>query len=91
MTDIDLHILRQFEQCGSPCAMFSPRPATLILKLLKRFVTDGLLRSIAGPTATSGDNLWFECLVLTDEAGREACGLKPIKVAKPENPQKELW
>lgn len=92
MIDDQLELLRHFEQHGSPCAIFTPRPDEAILVVLREAVALGWLKSIAGPTATSGNNLWLECLVLTEQAGRIACGLEPVKTwTKPVDPQRSLF
>ena len=86
---IERKLLLDFITPAAPCVVFTPRPDESILVRLREAVTAGLLRSIAGPTATSGNNLWLECLVLTDVAGREACGLEPLGVAVPFVPPKK--
>lgn len=83
MDEEQIKLLRRFAQPGSPCAIFTPRPNQMMLAVLKRLASDGLIRSLAGPLAVQGDNLWFECVVLTDESGRIAAGLEPIRPAKP--------
>lgn len=87
------NLLLNFITPGAPCALFSPRPDEAVLVQLREAVTLGLLRSIAGPTSTSGNNLWLECLVLTDVAGRVACGLEPLGVlqTKVASPQRSLF
>ena len=80
ITDEQRELLKSFENHGAPCAVFTARPVEQTLVVLRSAVSGGLLRSIAGPTAISGNNLWFECLTLTDD-GRRACGLWVATVA----------
>ena len=86
-------IMLNFITPAAPCVVFTPKPDESILVRLREAVTLGLLRSIAGPTATSGHNLWLECLVLTDVAGRVACGLEPLGMAAPKavDPHRSLF
>ena len=92
MTSELAKFLRNFEHPGSPCAIFTPKPDEAILIKLREYVSERLLKSVAGPTSTSGDNLWFECLILTDHDGRIAAGFEPVKTwTKPIDPQRSLF
>lgn len=75
--------LSDFITPGAACALSTtPKPVESDISTLRDWYERGLICSIAGPTSTSGNNLWFECLVLTD-AGRVECGLEPIDKPKP--------
>ncbi len=76
--------LREFENGTSPVGIADWFPAMpeRIAEQLRQAVKDGLLKSMFGPTATSGKHIWTEYLILTD-AGRIAAGLKPLEPPKP--------
>ena len=83
-------LLLEFDNPGSPCAVFQPRSDSVILGRIRESVALGLLRSVDGVIAATDPQLWLECLVLTHE-GRIACGLK-VAVAKVcERPQRSLF
>lgn len=78
--------LKQFENRGSPCAMFHPKEMSSIVREIKRACENGWLTNLDTKLPSGGDSIWWtETFILTDD-GLVYCGLK-----KPQQKVKGLF